>query len=49
VRAYRERLHQFLERVEGFCRAQEIGYRRLTTDTPLETFILSQLRGLVLA
>jgi uncharacterized protein (DUF58 family) len=49
LRAYRRRLHQFLERVEGFCRTQEIGYRRLTTDTPLESFMLSQLRGLVLA
>ena len=49
LRAYRHRLHQFLERVESFCRAQEIGYRRLTTDAPLETFMLSQLRGLVLA
>ena len=49
LRVYRERLHQFLERIETFCRAQEIGYRRLTTDAPLETFMLSQLRGLVLA
>lgn len=49
VRVYRQRLHQFLERIETFCRAQEIGYRRLSTDAPLETFMLSQLRGLVLA
>jgi len=49
LRAYRRRLHQFLERAETFCRTQEVGYRRLTTDTPLETFMLSQLRGLVLA
>jgi uncharacterized protein (DUF58 family) len=49
LRAYRQRLHQFLDRIEVFCRSQEIGYRRLTTDTPLEAFMLSQLRGLVLA
>ena len=49
LRAYRQRLHQFLDRTETFCRSQEIGYRRLTTDAPLETFMLSQLRGLVLA
>ncbi|HMH51693.1 MAG TPA: DUF58 domain-containing protein [Candidatus Acidoferrum sp.] len=49
MRAYRQRLHQFLDRIEVFCRSQEIGYRRLTTDTPLESFMLSQLRGLVLA
>ena len=49
LREYRQRLHQFLDRIEAFCRSQEIGYRRLTTDTPLEAFMLSQLRGLVLA
>ena len=49
MRAYRQRLHQFLDRIEAFCRSQEIGYRRLTTDMPLESFMLSQLRGLVLA
>jgi uncharacterized protein (DUF58 family) len=49
MRGYRQRLHQFLDRIEAFCRSQEIGYRRLSTDTALETFMLSQLRGLVLA
>jgi uncharacterized protein (DUF58 family) len=49
MRVYRQRLHQFLDRIEAFCRSQEIGYRRLTTDMPLESFMLSQLRGLVLA
>jgi len=48
VRAYRQRLHQFLERAESFCRSQEIGYRRASTDMPVEEFVLSQLRGLVL-
>lgn len=48
IRRYRQRLHEFLERVEGFCRAHEIGYRRTSTDTPVEDFVLSHLRGLVL-
>jgi len=48
LRTYRQRLGQFLERVEGFCRSAEIGYRRVTTDMPLEEFVLSHLRGLVL-
>jgi uncharacterized protein (DUF58 family) len=48
VRAYRERLHQFLERAEGFCRAHELGYHRVITDTPVEEFVLTQLKGLVL-
>ena len=49
VRDYRERLHGFLERAESFCRAQEIGYHRVITDTPVEEFVLAQLKGLVLA
>lgn len=49
LRAYRERLHQFLARVEAFCRARELGYHRVITDVPVEAFVLSQLKGLVLA
>lgn len=49
LRAYRERLRDFLERVEGFCRAQEVGYHRASTDTPVEQFVLAQLRGLLLS
>lgn len=48
LRAYRQRLHQFLETAESFCRSREIGYRRASTDLPVEEFVLSQLRGLVL-
>jgi uncharacterized protein (DUF58 family) len=47
VRAYRERLRQFLDRVEAFCRTKEIGYHRMTSDTPVEEFVLAQLRGRV--
>ncbi len=49
LRAYRQRLHDFLDRAESFCRAREIGYRRASTDLPLEEFALAQLRGLVLS
>jgi len=49
LRAYREKLHAFLERVEGFCHAREVGYRRATTDSPMEEFLLAQLRGLLLS
>jgi len=48
VRAYRDRLREFLEKVEAFCRREEIGYHRVVTDTPVEEFVLSQLKGLVL-
>ena len=48
LRAYRERLRQFLERVETFSRTQEIGYHRVTTDTPVEEFVLAQIRGRLL-
>ena len=49
LRAYRARLQQFLEGLESFCHAQEIGYHRVVTDTPVESVILSHLRGLVFA
>jgi len=48
LRTYRERLRQFLERVETFSRTQEIGYHRVTTDTPVEEFVLAQIRGRLL-
>ena len=48
LRGYRERLHAFLERVETFCRAQEIGYHRVVTDQAVEAFVVAQLRGRVL-
>lgn len=46
--AYRERLREFLERAETFCRGSEIGYHRVVTDTPVEEFMLRQLKGLLL-
>ena len=49
LRAYRERLASFLERVESFCRSHEVGYHRVSTETPVEEFVVAQLRGRVLA
>ena len=49
LRAYRQRLHDFLERAESFCRANEISYHRVVTDTPVEEFMLRQLKGFLLA
>jgi uncharacterized protein (DUF58 family) len=46
---YRQRLHDFLERAEGFCRANEIAYHRVVTDTPVEEFMLRQMKGALLA
>ncbi len=48
LRGYRERLRVFLERAEGFCRSHEIGYHRVITDTPVEAFVVAQLRGRML-
>jgi uncharacterized protein (DUF58 family) len=48
LRSYRQRLHDFLERAEGFCRANEIAYHRVVTDTPVEEFMLRQLKGALL-
>jgi uncharacterized protein (DUF58 family) len=49
LRTYRKRTQEFFERIEDFCRAQEIGYRRVVTDTPVEEFMLAELKGLILA
>jgi uncharacterized protein (DUF58 family) len=49
LRGYRERLARFLERVEAFCRSHEVGYHRVSTDTPVEEFVVAQLRGRVVA
>jgi uncharacterized protein (DUF58 family) len=46
---YRQRLAEFLARAESFCRANEITYHRVTTDTPVEEMVLRQLKGLLLA
>ena len=47
-RAYAQRLREFLERAEQFCRSNEIGYHRVVTHTPAEEFMLRQLKGLLL-
>jgi len=48
LRDYRDRLRGFLERAETFCRTHEIGYHRVVTDTPVEAFVVAQLRGRIL-
>ncbi len=47
-RSYRRRLQQFLDAAESFCRANEITYHRVTTEIPMEEFVLRQLKGLLL-
>ena len=48
-RGYHERLRAFLDRAEQFCRGNEITYHRVVTETPVEEFMLRQLKGLLLA
>jgi uncharacterized protein (DUF58 family) len=48
-RVYRQRLRDFLEGIERFCRGKEISYYRVVTDTPIQDFVLGQLKGLLLA
>jgi uncharacterized protein (DUF58 family) len=49
LRGYRDRLAQFLERAETFCRGHEVGYHRVSTETPVVEFVVAQLRGRVVA
>jgi uncharacterized protein (DUF58 family) len=49
LRGYHERLRVFLDRAEQFCRSNEIAYHRVVTETPVEEFMLRQLKGLLLA
>jgi uncharacterized protein (DUF58 family) len=49
LRLYRQRLHEFFERVETWSRTAEIAYHRVVTDHPVEDFILRQLKGTLLA
>jgi uncharacterized protein (DUF58 family) len=49
IGVYRQRLRDFLERAEQFCRGKEISYYRVVTDTPAQDFVLNQLKGLLLA
>jgi uncharacterized protein (DUF58 family) len=49
LRGYRQRLRDFLERAEQFCRGKEITYHRVVTDMPVEEFVLRQLKGLLVS
>lgn len=46
--AYRQRLGAFLERVEGFCRANELSYHRVSTSLTFEDLLLRRLKGSLL-
>jgi len=48
LRAYERQLGAFLAGVEGFCRANELNYVRITTDTPIEDLLLRRLKGTLL-
>jgi uncharacterized protein (DUF58 family) len=48
LRTYQRRVGQFLDAAEAFCRSREISYHRVTTDVPVEEFVLRQLKGLLL-
>jgi uncharacterized protein (DUF58 family) len=48
LRAYETRLGGFLAEIEGFCRAKEINYLRVTTDTTLDDLLLRRLKGSLL-
>jgi uncharacterized protein (DUF58 family) len=48
LRGYERQLASFLAGVEGFCRAKEINYQRVSTETPLEDLLLRRLKGTLL-
>ena len=48
LRAYEGRLSGFLAGIEGFCRANEINYVRVSTDTTLDDLLLRRLKGSLL-
>ncbi len=48
LRAYERRLGSFLSGLEGFCRANELNYIRVSTDVPLEDLLLRRLKGSLL-
>ncbi len=48
LRAYHRQLSAFLAGVEGFCRAKEINYIRVSTDVPLDDLLLRRLKGSLL-
>ena len=49
LRQYRRRLRGFLDQTEAFCLGNEVSYHRVTTDVPVEEFLLKQLKGGLLA
>jgi len=48
LRAYERALAGFLAGVEGFCRAKELNYVRVSTEVPLDDLVLRRLKGTLL-
>jgi uncharacterized protein (DUF58 family) len=45
LRGYERQLGTFIAGIEGFCRANELSYVRVATDTPVEDLLLRRLKG----
>ena len=48
LKAYRQRLHQFLDQCEATCRVNKIVYHRALTTEPMEDLVLRRLKGSLL-
>ena len=48
LRAYERQLAAFLAGIEGFCRAKELNYVRVSTDASLDDLLLRRLKGTLL-
>ena len=48
LRGYERQLGTFIAGIEGFCRANELSYVRVATDTPVEDLLLRRLKGRLL-
>src|SRR5262245_27899992 len=48
LRGYERQLASFISGIEGFCRAHELSYVRVTTDMPVEDLLLRRLKGSLL-
>ena len=48
LRGYERQLGTFIAGIEGFCRANELSYVRVATDTPVEDLLLRRLKGSLL-
>ena len=49
LRDYKQRLQQFLDAAESFCKAHEVVYHRSTTEVTMQDAVYGMLRGRLLA